>query len=317
MGLLMWVTEGRGAATPMIDSSLFSASGFLIVLTTIPLFALIIRTCIQNRQGCMLGVYAVAIFLWGVASLLVGLNHDKAKAMFLWKWAYTVVLLLPPLYLHCVALLGRVANQRALVIAGYGQAFIFIALTWLGRVFPELKELPGGLIWVKATILYGMSFGLWIFVTLLAQYLLLCYSKVKPRRRLGVRIWAIAFVGYLGGVLNFIPAFDIDLWPFGNFLVPLSSLLLIYAVTRGGLLSAKKRACIQRMFIKVAVFGLLLCAAHTLLQSYFHGLLGEKKTFLFDYGVALLTYSCIESVASIDWPLVFRPKKRRIPIQGG
>jgi signal transduction histidine kinase len=63
-------------------------------------------------------------------------------------------------------------------------------------------------------------------------------------------------VGFFGGITNFLPVYNVNIYPFGNFTIPLYSLIVTYAIIRYRLLDIS--IAITRSGIFLAVYSLIL-----------------------------------------------------------
>jgi signal transduction histidine kinase len=108
-----------------------------------------------------------------------------------------------------------------------------------------------------ATWLYSLAVGLWLSLVILSYIdLLRFYPKIKGIKRTQTLYIIVGFlVGFLGGITNFLPMFKIDIYPFGNFTIPLYCIIVTYAVFRYRFL--EMRIAIKKTMVYSLSAGLL------------------------------------------------------------
>src|SRR3989338_87577 len=102
----------------------FAISGFLIVLTYLPLFFFIILKG-KTKLARIYAFHIFAVFIWGLGSLLLGINTEIKYAPLISQYSYIGVLFIPVFFQHAVQIITNKRNPIYLFLI-YGQAIFFI-----------------------------------------------------------------------------------------------------------------------------------------------------------------------------------------------
>jgi len=184
-------------------------------------------------------IFCVAVSLWGFGGLLVGSTRDPNLALWWWRLAYIGVIFIPVLFYHfVVAFLGlrRPKSLTAVYVAGI--CFLLADATPL--FMPYVRWVFGQFYYVSPPGILYPPFVLFFVGMVTASHIDLWRSLRHTKdllRRLQVRWFFLATVlGFLGGTTCYLPVFGVDLYPYGNFTVPLYPVIMSYAIVRHRLL---------------------------------------------------------------------------------
>ncbi|MDP8264324.1 MAG: ATP-binding protein [Candidatus Aceula lacicola] len=216
----------------MIKLNAFAVSGLLITITYLPLFALILKTG-KNKLSRIFSLYLLSILLWGIGSFIAATNKNPELALLSWNIAYSPVPFIPTLCYHSVLLFFEKRNKNFLLFS-YIQAFLFFILSLSGFLFKEPRLLFNQYYSPIGTSLYEISFFLWCGIITIAHFhFFLLYKNSYPNQKKQLFGLMIATtIGFIGGISNFLPQFNILVYPYGNFLIPIHSFAVIYAILR-------------------------------------------------------------------------------------
>jgi signal transduction histidine kinase len=218
----------------------FAISGLLIIISYLPVYILLIR----NAKSILVRIYSLhilSVIIWGIGSFFIGLLTDFDTLKIIWGIAYTGVLFIPVFLYHAVQILSNRKSPIKLLLC-YGQAILFTILITL-QVIKNGKSqffLFYDMYFIKNSFTFSASFICWLILSILSHYDLYKYSKevreTKKHQAINL-LWA--FTGFIGGMTNFFPAYGIPLYPYGNFLVPLHSFFITYAIFQHRLFDLK------------------------------------------------------------------------------
>jgi len=132
----------------------------------------------------------------------------------------------------------------------------------------------------ETTLLW--SFILWsIIVTAAHLHLIYYYKKSYPEQKKQFFILIVAIIGYFGGASNFLLLFEIDVYPLGNFLIPIHSFCVTYAILKHQLLginvAIKKGVIYSTLLLLLSLFYLTLVLIS---ERFIQGFFGYQSTLL-------------------------------------
>ncbi len=209
-------------------------SGLLITITYFPLFLFILLKG-KSKITLLFALHIFSVFIWGICSLLIGSidNHEISKTI--WKIAISAVYFIPVFFLHSILLMTNKIN-RWLIFFAYLQAILFCLTAYFMPDFFELKHISNFFYYIKGNFLFKISFFMWAFnVSLAHSKLILFYIKQNKESILILLILSI--IGFIGGTYNFAITFDLPYSPYGNYLVPIHSLTVTYAILKNQFLN--------------------------------------------------------------------------------
>ena len=143
------------------------------------------------------------------------------------------VYFIPTFLLHTVLLLTNKYNKFTLVLA-YSQSIFFVLLSLFGQLFPNIKSKFNSFYYVEGNALFFASFLLWLAIAFVALLILFIYYQNPPegeKRPIFFFIFA-AIGGFVGGTMNFLPCFNINIYPYGNFLIPFYVVIMTYVILK-------------------------------------------------------------------------------------
>jgi len=213
----------------------FSISGLLIAITYLPLFLLIIIRG-KTKLARIFSAHIFAIFIWGIGSFLIGSNFPLETSFRVIKFAYSGVLFIPVFFLHTVFEFQRRKANLTLFLV-YLLTFFFLVANLTGRMYFQPVMKFNSFFYYHGNILFILSFIFWVIVASSAHILLiLFYQQGYPEQKKQIFFLNFAIIGFLGGLMNFFPAFGLDIYPYGNFLIPIHSATVSYAILKHQLL---------------------------------------------------------------------------------
>ncbi len=231
----------------------FAMSGLLIAIFNFPLLVLLLK----NGKTPISRIYAMhifSVFLWGAGAVFIGCLKNLTHIIITWGIAYTGVLFIPVFFYHSVFIITKDTKIWKIIFC-YIQAIILLILISITAIkHPQEVFFPfHSMYFHKATAAYTSSFILWLIIVSFSHINLYNYYRTtypEEKNQLRSLLWAIA--GFLGGVTNFLPAYGISIYPYGNFLVPLHSLFVTYSILRHQLFEIKiviKKSLVYSMLI--------------------------------------------------------------------
>jgi len=259
----------------------FALSGLLTALASGSISIWILVGGFKREESKVFFGYASAVAIWGVGALLIGQTNDYDRALFLWRATYVGVILIPVFFYHFVSLLiGR--KNVALLISIYIIGGVFFALDVTGILIADVRFVFNSFYYNSYSSPYYIPFALFFF-SLIGYSMLEMYLCVKkyPKSKLTNRVsWLLitSIVGFCGGLTCFLPVFEVDVYPYGNFTTPLYAIVMAYAILKHELLDIRivlKKGLIYSLL--VALITTVYLVLVLLLQEFFQGLIGYRS----------------------------------------
>lgn len=245
-----------------------------------------------NLVNRMWAIFSAAFAFWSFNNGLLTSTSNKTVALLCDRLGHFGTIFIPILYLHFILrFLGKnVGVRKKIVIAGYALSGLFTAIHLADLLFKthlfteDVRPIASFAYYTKAGVLYLPFF---LTFSALAAYAVLeliisCGESIGLRRNQIMYMLLAAIVGFSGGLTNFLPAFGMDVYPYGNYLVPLYIFAMSYATVKYRLMDvhvlAKKSLAyaIVLLCISVPTFLAVLWAERT----YFHTISYPFSIFL-------------------------------------
>jgi len=212
--------------------NLFSFSGFLLFISCLALAFIIVRygKTLLHRLWVL---FNLAVGCWGFGAFLVGRATTEPAAMLWWRLAHVGIVLIPVFLFHVVHVLCGLSRKK-LLFAVYLQGAFFLAMIPTRLFISGLRFAFSEFYYATPGPLYAFFFVFWTVIVIFSHYqLLLTFIKSKDIKRRQILYFSVgAILGFAGGVTNFFPVFNINLYPYGNFAIPLYCVVVTYAIFR-------------------------------------------------------------------------------------
>ena len=234
------------------------------------------------------GVFCIAIAIWAGGFYMVTLSNSAAQAAFWWRISYIGTILNPFLYFHFTLELiqNKFFNKFKIaaltVLYAIALTFVYLDLTTnliVNRItflFGELYyDTPPG-----ALYFYFLTF----FLVLIAWSLYLIFHEYRRRqndplfRGRVIYFFLASAIAYVGGSMNFLPVYGIEVNPATNFAVAFGAIFIAYAVLRRGLFDVK---------VVTAQFLTLVLSVFALVRIFISGSIQELLFNILILGVTL------------------------------
>jgi len=146
---------------------------------------------------------------------------------------YVGTIFLPPLFLHFVNSFLKLQKKR-LVIAFYAVSFAFMFFDFTPLLIKDVRP-------ILSFRYYGIPGPLYPFYTLFligivgySHYILIKYfkkSEGETRNQIKYLLFATV-IGFFGGATTFLPVFEVEIFPFGFYLVSIYVVITSYAIAK-------------------------------------------------------------------------------------
>lgn len=220
----------------MVQLNPFAISGILTAVTFFPLFIFIYAKG-QTKVAKLFAFHCFCVTGWGVGAFLVAIEKNPVVALELWKWVYFFPLFIPVSLMHCIAEMINLRYKKIILGFCYAQAVFFVFASLSGWLSDGLR-VKFGMYFFNGDYRLWISFFIWEGIVSGAHTMLIWYywkSHPEKRQQL-IFLIAAMVIGFFGGTMNFLPGLGFDIYPVGNFLVPVYSIMVAYAILQYQLL---------------------------------------------------------------------------------
>lgn len=247
----------------MIAWNPFALSGLLIGTTCLAMGAFIFLTAPRNPISRSWSAFTLAVAIWGFSGLWIALEKNSSTALLAWRIAFSFgVVWIPVLFYHFViAFCGL--PQRGLLLLNYViGALFFPFILFSDSFFGGVRFVFSSFYYsVPGSVLFHLFFAWWIWLVLYAHYQVFkLHRQASGLKQNQTKYFLIAFaLAYGTGVLDYLPIYGVDLYPYGNFGIILYPLIITYAIARYDLM--EMTAVFRRALATIALLSLILVVA--------------------------------------------------------
>jgi signal transduction histidine kinase len=183
------------------------------------------------NKACMFLNFAVSLWSWSLFGR--ELSSEKTTALFFVRSCYVGAIFVPPIFSHFVGLLTH-RTERRLRILLYSLSLIFLGFDFTPLLIKDVRP-------ILSFPYYGVPGALFPYFTIYfvsvigyAHYVLIKnfrYSEGQIRNQIKYLLFATV-IGFLGGISTFLPNFEIEVFPFGFYLISIYTLMTSYAIAK-------------------------------------------------------------------------------------
>jgi signal transduction histidine kinase len=171
--------------------------------------------------------------LWSWSLFGRELSLEKTTALFFVRLCYVGAIFIPPFFLHFVISLLKLKKNK-LILLVYGLSLIFLIIDFTPLFIKDV----GPILSFNYYGIPGMVFPIFLisFLSIIgySHYLLVKFfrkSEGQVRNQLRYLLFA-TIIGFLGGVTTFLPNFNIEVFPFGFYLISIYVVITSYAIVK-------------------------------------------------------------------------------------
>jgi signal transduction histidine kinase len=230
---------------------------------------------LRNRASSVNKIWMMLNFcvsLWSWSLFARELAYQKTSALFFVRLCYVGTIFLPPLFLHFVNSFLKLQKNR-LVVAFYAVSFALMFFDFTPLLIKDVRP-------ILSFRYYGIPGPLYPFYTLFligivgySHYILIKYfkkSEGETRNQIKYLLFATV-IGFFGGATTFLPVFEVEIFPFGFYLVSIYVVITSYAIAKHRLMD------INIVFKKGTTYTFLLVLLFV--PSFLFILLSQKVFF--------------------------------------
>lgn len=262
--------------------NIFFLSSFSLSITTLFLIVLISKHIKEKIQLIWI-LFNLSIFLWAFGATWAStISSNPQLARIAWKIGCGLGASFSPVFLlHLTYLLTKKRINKILPLS-YVLVIVISALMITTNTFFDIQSTKYNNFFIKApTTLYVIWFIIWSSLIIYAHFLLFKFF-VKKQSAPQLKLFIIAtFFAFSAGGFNFLSAFRIPLFEYGNFGLSIYCILATYIIFRHEFIGIK-------IIIKKSIFYSMLIATMTglylmlifIIEFLFRGFIGYKSIIL-------------------------------------
>jgi|GEM_PF-235170 len=189
----------------------------------------------ENRLNKLWMIFSLCFTVWSFGLGMMAGSSDKYYSLFWGKVLFAGAIFAPITYVHYIlAFLNKELQFKKLLKISYLILAFFFLSNFTDYFVAETRPILAFKYWTKAGILmypFALAFvslTCFALVELVKSYL---RSNGIYRSQIQYLLFAL-IIGYGGGATNFLPTFDINIYPAGNYLVPFYVVLMSYAIIK-------------------------------------------------------------------------------------
>ena len=179
----------------------------------------------------MLVNFSVSLWTWSLFAR--ELAYEKTTALFFVRSCYVGTIFLPAFFFHFVSSLLKF-EKYSLILFFYGLSVTFLVFDFTPLLIKDVRP-------ILSFRYYGIPGPVYPFYTLFliglmnfSHYILIKYfkkSEGQTRNQIKYLLFA-SVIGFLGGATTFLPVFNIEVFPFGFYLVSIYIIITSYAIVK-------------------------------------------------------------------------------------
>lgn len=262
----------------------FVISCILIIVTSVPLGLLTYWKNKRSLTNRLFFALTLATSFWALGISVVVTINTKHLALFLARFFHFGVIFIPILYTHFIlSFLNLNLIEKKVIRFSYalGIFFSFSNLTSLFikdvRPIPEFNFsffIQPGCFYLPFLAMFFLLPG-YAFI----KSLLVFHSSVGVKRNQIKYIIMASCFAFVGGSSTYFPAYNINIYPYANFLVPIYPMILAYAITHYRLMDI--RVAFTRAGIFLVVYTIVLSMPFIVLHRTGSGLIATTLAVVF------------------------------------
>lgn len=272
----------------------FLLSGIFTGVTTLA-FGLFVFLHDPKRKLYRLWLlFTFSVAIWGFSSVFIAISQDENFSVFLWRFSVGFgVVWIPVFFLHFVYEFCGVAKRNLLLIV-YPVNCLFALLSFHKDFFVKGRYVFNSFYYGVPGKYFILYFIWWFFVFSLSLAILIrlrrSFDKHK-QNQISYTFVAIA-IGAIGGTLNHLPVFGINLYPWSNFAIPFYPMIMSIAIIRHQLMDIE--VVIRRATVFAGLFAFVygvFTVVTVVGQEFFRNNLGWNQWVAMVPTVVIITFA--------------------------
>lgn len=211
----------------------------------------------HNPLHKMWSLFNISVGFWGLFAFFFGKELDPQTALFYLRISFVGIIFIPIFLFHTIYLLCELKRTLLLKLI-YFQGLAFLLLTHSTIFVKNVKFVLSSFYYTDPGVIFHPFLIMWFLIVCYSHYeLYLAYNKSSGKKKIQILyLFFGTVVGFSGGSTNFLPVYDIPIYPFGNFMIALYCVIVTYAIMKYRLLDIS--VVITRTTIFIIVYSFIL-----------------------------------------------------------
>jgi two-component system NtrC family sensor kinase len=179
-------------------------------------------------------IFTVSVAAWGFGGMWIALAPTPSQALWAWRLAYACgVVWIPIFFYHFVHAFCNLPGRTFLILS-YATGMIVLPLCFTNLFFSGVRLTFSSFYYALPGTVFPLFVVWWVTMVVYSHYQLYRKHRVTSgQKRSQIQYFFLATaIGYLGGSLDYLPIFGIDLYPYGNFAIVLYPMIMTYAIVQ-------------------------------------------------------------------------------------
>ncbi len=238
------------------------------------IFGLFVFVKSRNRPlGLIWFLFTSATAAWGIGGALIAIEPSPTKSLELWRYSYFLgVNWISIFFYHFVCIFIQEKN-RTLLFLNYLIAICFLLIIPTPIFFNGVRFTFNSIYWLTPGV-GGFLFMIWWNGLVVWSHikLVLSYKDSDQEKKNKIRYFFLATaIGFGGASTEFLPQFELDIYPWGAFLATLYPFIMGYAMLKYQLMDI--RIFLQRTGIMIGIYIVLLLSLTPFILSLNKGIM--------------------------------------------
>ena len=191
---------------------------------------------LKNRSSNVNKMWMILNFsasLWSWSLFARELSLERTTALFFVRLCYVGAILIPAFFLHFVSSLVKQVRNK-LIFFIYVLSLIFLIFDFTPLFIKDVRPILSFRYYGTPGIIFPLFVIFFISIAVYSHYILIKYfKKSEGQTRNQIRYLLFAtIIGFLGGGTTFLPNFNIEVFPFGFYLISIYVLITSYAIAK-------------------------------------------------------------------------------------
>ncbi|MFC1510773.1 ATP-binding protein [Candidatus Margulisiibacteriota bacterium] len=220
----------------------------------------------KNSLNLLFVLYAICTGIWGFGQFFREIAQT-ADLAFLWcKFYYIGAIFIPIVFFHFILVISNKQFEHKIsLVLSYFSGLLLVAANLFNLLIIDVEQKLSfnyypvqGRLYPLFTLMF-FSFIVFALVTLFNAYI----KAIGAKKNQLLYIVIASLIGFSGGATTFLPAYNIDVFPYGGYFVSIYVSILAYAITKHELMD------IRVAITRTAAYGMagsLLVATFVLLN---------------------------------------------------
>jgi signal transduction histidine kinase len=186
---------------------------------------------VLNKTAALFSL-TIAIYCFSFVTTITSSSRDWA--LFWNKFLYIGVIFMPVFFTHFTFAVLDLLKKRKVILLGYTAAVLFIPFVFTDLLVKDVVPKVSFKYYMVPGYLYLPLVTFWFSYIIYAHYeLVKRFMQSSGLKRNQIRyLLGASVIGFIGGSTSFLPVFDIEVFPFGNYFIALYAFIITYAIVQ-------------------------------------------------------------------------------------